>query len=90
MQVKKKVDGARIPFECHQTLGHKKWASDLYRAAQPRTLAAFRPWGSSVGAGRIGLARVQKYKLSETYNTPFEKTCIWVQSKTIYLLSINY
>ena len=27
----------------------------LYRTAQPFILAAFLPWGSSKGAGRIGL-----------------------------------
>jgi len=31
-------------------------ASYLHRTAQPSTLAAFRPWGSSTGAGRIRLA----------------------------------
>ncbi len=33
------------------------WASDLYRTAQPPTLASFRTWGSSAGAGRIRLAQ---------------------------------
>jgi len=27
-------------------------AGDLHRTAQPPTLAAFRPWGGSAGAGR--------------------------------------
>ena len=31
-------------------------ASYLYRTAQPFTLATFRFWGSSTGAGRIRLA----------------------------------
>ncbi len=31
-------------------------ASYLYHTAQPPTLAAFRPWGSSAGAGCIRLA----------------------------------
>jgi len=31
-------------------------ASYLYRTAQPLILAAFLPWGGSVGAGRIRLA----------------------------------
>ncbi len=31
-------------------------AGDLHHTAQPPTLAAFRPWGSSTGAGRIRLA----------------------------------
>ena len=32
-------------------------ASYLHRTAQPFTLATFRFWGSSTGAGRIRLAR---------------------------------
>jgi len=39
-----------------QGIGAKKMASYLHRTAQPLTLAAFRPWGSSAGAGRIRLA----------------------------------
>ncbi len=34
-------------------------ASYLYRTAQPPTLAAFRPWGDSAGAGRIRLANAK-------------------------------
>ncbi len=34
---------------------------ELHRTAQPHTLAIFRSWGSSVGAGRIRLAGC-KYK----------------------------
>ena len=34
----------------------KKVASYLHRTAQPPTLATFRSWGSSAGAGRIRLA----------------------------------
>jgi len=33
-----------------------KTASYLHRTAQPSTLATFRSWGSSTGAGRIRLA----------------------------------
>ena len=33
-----------------------KMASYLHRTAQPSTLATFRSWGSSTGAGRIRLA----------------------------------
>jgi hypothetical protein len=40
---------------------HKKWVSYLYRTAQPFTLATFLSWGSSIGAGRIRLTRMQKY-----------------------------
>ena len=36
--------------------GQKKMASYLHRTAQPPTLATFRSWGSSAGAGRIRLA----------------------------------
>ena len=36
-----------------------KTASYLYRTAQPPTLATFRSWGSSAGAGRIRLAGAQ-------------------------------
>lgn len=36
----------------------EKSGQDTYIAPlQPSTLAAFRPWGSSIGAGRISLAR---------------------------------
>jgi len=31
----------------------KKMASLLHRTAQPPTLAAFRPWEDSAGAGRV-------------------------------------
>ena len=37
-------------------VGAKKVASYLHRTAQPPTLATFRSWGSSTGAGRIRLA----------------------------------
>jgi len=37
-------------------LEEKKMASYLHRTAQPFTLATFRSWGSSTGAGRIRLA----------------------------------
>lgn len=40
----------------HDEVGQKKPASYLHRTAQPHTLAIFRSWGSSVGAGRIRLA----------------------------------
>jgi hypothetical protein len=38
---------------------NKKPASYLHRTAQPHTLAIFRSWGSSAGAGRIRLAGAQ-------------------------------
>jgi len=34
-------------------LKKKKMAGDLHRTAQPLTLATFRSWGSSAGAGRV-------------------------------------
>jgi len=40
-------------------VANKKPASCLHRTAQPHTLAIFRSWGSSVGAGRIRLAGAQ-------------------------------
>ena len=33
--------------------GHKKWQAYHIAPLRPPTLAAFRPWGSSVGAGRM-------------------------------------
>ncbi len=41
---------------------YKKWVSYLYRTAQPPTLASFRIWGSSAGAGRIRLTRCKYNK----------------------------
>ena len=38
-------------------------ASYLHRTAQPFTLAIFRSWGSSTGAGRIRLAGAKVMKL---------------------------
>ena len=40
----------------------QKRVSYLYRTAQPSTLAAFRPWGSLTGAGRIRLTRCKDTK----------------------------
>ena len=37
-------------------------ASYLHRTAQPSTLATFRSWGSSTGAGRIRLAEAKIIK----------------------------
>ncbi|MDB5199556.1 MAG: hypothetical protein JWO92_1519 [Chitinophagaceae bacterium] len=42
-----------------------KMASYLYRTAQPFTLATFRSWGSSTGAGRIRLAAANIVKNSQ-------------------------
>ena len=45
-------------------------AGDLHHTAQPPTLAAFRPWGSSAGAGRIRLAaaNIGKEVQGSTFN----------------------
>ncbi len=45
-----------------QGKGNKKWASYLHHTAQPPTLATFRSWGSSAGAGCVRLAHC-KYML---------------------------
>ena len=44
--------------------GQKKWVSYLYRTAQPPTLATFRSWGDSAGAGRTRLTRGKNRKKS--------------------------
>jgi hypothetical protein len=33
--------------------GNKKWQADYIAPLQPPTLATFRSWGSSAGAGRV-------------------------------------
>ena len=40
----------------NDSTGHKKWQVTYIAPLQPFTLAAFLPWGSSIGAGRIRLA----------------------------------
>jgi hypothetical protein len=42
----------------------KKMAGDLHRTAQPPTLATFRSWGSSAGAGRVRPAGANIRKLT--------------------------
>jgi len=51
------------------SLGHgqKKSASYLHRTAQPSTLATFRSWGSSTGAGRIRLAGCKYREIKNTF-----------------------
>jgi hypothetical protein len=46
-----------------KTLKKIKMASYLHRTAQPFTLATFRSWGSSTGAGRIRLAAANIAKI---------------------------
>ena len=49
-------------------ISDKKGVSYLYRTAQPSTLAAFRPWGSSTGAGRIRLTRCKNTNFFDCTN----------------------
>ena len=67
-----------------------KMASYLHRTAQPFTLATFRSWGSSTGAGRIRLAA------AKIMNTHDESTMIgnatkgeiyFTKSQTVFLPS---
>jgi len=48
--------GSRKHVKKKSKEGKIKMASYLHRTAQPPTLATFRSWGSSAGAGRIRLA----------------------------------
>ena len=52
----------KAPFRGWGVYWAKKSASYLHRTAQPSTLATFRSWGSSTGAGRIRLAGC-KYRM---------------------------
>ena len=51
----------------------KKSAGLLHRTAQPPTLAAFRPWEGSAGAGRVRPAgqAILAAKAGATYLSPF-------------------
>ena len=55
---------ARLP-EGRFRRAKKKSASYLHRTAQPHTLAIFRSWGSSAGAGRIRLAGCKYNKFGQ-------------------------
>ena len=50
-------------------------ASYLHRTAQPFTLATFRSWGSSTGAGRIRLAAANIRLFSETGTVKIKLLC---------------
>jgi hypothetical protein len=50
----------------------KKWVSPLCRTAQPSTLASFRTWGSSTGAGRIRLTRGKSSENFQKQNNKFQ------------------
>jgi hypothetical protein len=64
------------PFGLHV---NKKMASTSHHAAQPITLAVFRPWGDSSGAGcvRLAAAKVRRFielrKFFEQKKTVFAK-----------------
>jgi len=47
-------------------------ASYLHRTAQPPTLATFRSWGSSAGAGRIRLAGAKIRKMPQSLRRKME------------------
>lgn len=50
-----------------QNFGHKKRASELYRTATTSDPCYIPVLGDYEGAGRIGLARLQKYKFEPNY-----------------------
>jgi len=54
-------------------------ASYLHRTAQPSTLAIFRSWGSSTGAGRIRLAVTNIGVLIKRFKTfgGFKRLNLW-------------
>ena len=59
--IKKAILFTKVHFKVQDAYNlNKKRASYLYRTAQPSTLASFRTWGDSTGAGRIRLARTTK------------------------------
>jgi hypothetical protein len=51
-----------------KSMGKKKWQTNI-APLQPSTLAAFRPWGSSTGAGRadLPLQRYEDYHSAQIY-----------------------
>jgi hypothetical protein len=56
-------------------IGVKKWQANYIAPLRPPTLAAFRPWGSSAGAGRVRPAaakirRSNKFRGSYLFKTP--------------------
>jgi hypothetical protein len=52
-------------------MGKKKWQTNI-APLQPSTLAAFRPWGSSTGAGRADLP-LQRYEEMRSAQIYFEE-----------------
>ena len=54
--IKKEVEIIELQSPPFGGMGEIKTASYLHRTAQPFTLATFRSWGNSTGAGRIRLA----------------------------------
>ena len=57
-------------------ISRQKRVSYLYRTAQPSTLAAFRPWGSLTGAGRIRLTRCKDTKKFDNANDLEKLFCL--------------
>ena len=57
--------------EIVQTINKKKWQAYYIAPLQPPTLAVFRPWGSSAGAGRVrpAGAKIRKQDKSEKMNS---------------------
>ena len=49
----------------------KKWQAYYIAPLQPPTLAVFRPWGSSAGAGRVrpAGAKIRKQDKSQNLNS---------------------
>ena len=52
-------------------MGNKKWQAYYIAPLQPPTLATFRSWGSSAGAGRVRPASANIVKLSFATATNF-------------------
>ena len=59
-------------------------ASYLYRTAQPFTLATFRSWGSSTGAGRIRLAGANINKKASLPDLLKEEAALLFTSQTLF------
>jgi len=58
--------------------GQKKWQVTYIAPLQPFTLAAFLPWGSSIGAGRIRLADAKIGEYDFRITIFFKTTIFWI------------
>ena len=72
--------GSETPLQIQWILfflrvGEKKWQTE-HRTAQPPTLATFRSWGSSAGAGRADLP-VRIYNWYLEIDNAIQK-CLWI------------